>query len=197
MSSTSNKEGEMYGLINKAIKSLVETKYGESKWEELKLHAGIKVDFFISIEQYPDEITYKLAASAPDVFGISADEFLEEVGQYWILYVRQQEYRALFDIAGDNFIEFMENLNNLHSRVNVIMPNIKPPSFKITNKKSNSAMLHYYSERDGLSALAIGLIKGLANYFNLDLRIKQLKHKSNGEKCDIFQLNFSSQNQVG
>ena len=54
----------MYGMVNKAIADLVCSGFGEDKWEEIKAKAAIDIDFFISNESYPDEITYKLVGSA-------------------------------------------------------------------------------------------------------------------------------------
>ena len=53
----------MYGIVNKAIESLVIEGFGIEKWDKIKNTSGVDVDFFISNEPYDDDITYALATA--------------------------------------------------------------------------------------------------------------------------------------
>ena len=57
----------MYGLANKALEQLVTSRFGEEAWETVKRNAGVDVDVFVSMEAYPDDVTYKLVRSASEV----------------------------------------------------------------------------------------------------------------------------------
>ena len=50
----------MYGLVNKAIKDLVEEKFGTPTWRRIAEAAGFKSDEFLSMEPYDDDLTYRL-----------------------------------------------------------------------------------------------------------------------------------------
>ncbi len=67
----------MYGLVNKAVQDLIVTQFGNDKWEEIKRKADIGVESFISMNPYPDEVTYNLIRAASEVLGLPPDEILE------------------------------------------------------------------------------------------------------------------------
>jgi hypothetical protein len=50
--------------------------------------------------------------------------------------------------------------------------------------------LHYFSERQGLSAMVIGLLEGLEAHFNLAIAARQIADKSAGADHDIFEVSF-------
>ncbi len=60
------------------------------------------------------------------------------------------------DAAGSNLWEFLGNLDDLHSRVGLMYPKLKPPSFRCKQISDTSLELHYESERPGLASLVIG-----------------------------------------
>jgi hypothetical protein len=55
----------MYGLINKAVRALIVSQYGEATWLEIVKLAGCQA-LFISNTSYPDETTY--GALPPFIF---------------------------------------------------------------------------------------------------------------------------------
>jgi hypothetical protein len=73
--------------------------------------------------------------------------------------------------AGRTLPEFLANLDQMHTRVQLSFPNLRPPSFTVRNATSDSLELHYYSERAGLAPLVVGLLKGLGERFGLVLEI--------------------------
>ena len=121
----------MYGLVNKGVQDLVVTKFGKEKWEEIKKKADID-ESFVSMNPYPDEITYNLVAAASEVLGLPPDKILETFGEYWITYTAREGYGEMLKLAGDNFSEFVQNLDNLHARVGLSFPKLKPPGFHCT-----------------------------------------------------------------
>lgn len=56
-----------------------------------------------------------------------------------------------------------QNLDALHDHLGTIYPGMRAPSFRCTDaEKGNSLILHYYSEREGLQDIVIGIIKTVA-----------------------------------
>ena len=53
----------MYGMINKAIETMVTTKFGEPTWKEILEVAGVPDTGFVSMDKYDDALTYDLAGS--------------------------------------------------------------------------------------------------------------------------------------
>ena len=79
----------MYGMVNKALQSLITQDYGEEAWESIKKEAGVEVQHFVSNDGYPDEVTYKLVAAACKTLHADATKLLFAFGQALGL-----EYRA-------------------------------------------------------------------------------------------------------
>lgn len=182
----------MYGLVNKALEDLVRTRYGEDTWEAIRRNAGVDIDAFISMDAYPDEVTYKLVGAASEVLGLSAEEVLKAFGEYWVRYTAKEGYGELLKMAGDTLPAFLQNLDNLHTRVGLIFPNLKPPSFRCTDIREDSLRLHYYSPagRAGLAPFVIGLVNGLAVMFKTETSITQTGSRSQGADHDEFLITF-------
>lgn len=85
----------MYGLINKAVQGYLVQAYGQDQWDQIAETAGIYPGGFISLETYPDEITYSLVTRASAILSIPAERLLEKLGEYWIEYVAEEGYGEL------------------------------------------------------------------------------------------------------
>lgn len=54
-------------------------------------------------------------------------------------------------------------MDALHDHLGTIYPGMRAPSFRCTDaEKGNNLILHYYSEREGLQDIVIGIIKTVA-----------------------------------
>ena len=52
------KEADMYGLVNQALEDFVKKGFGNTAWNRIREGAGIRQDMFVSMDGYPDDITY-------------------------------------------------------------------------------------------------------------------------------------------
>lgn len=168
----------MYGLVNKAIHDLVATNYGEATWNEVKQEAGVEVEEFLGMKQYDDKVTYDLVGAASKVLGVDAYDILVNFGKFWILYTAKEGYGEMLESAGDNFVEFLENLNNMHMRVGYTYDNLQPPSFDCTIIDDNNLIVEYNTHRDGLAPLVVGLLEGLGDRFSLNVTIEHIKARA-------------------
>jgi hypothetical protein len=176
----------MYGLVNKAVEDLITTKFGAQAWEEITEKAGVDDTGFISMDPYPDEVTYGLVTAAAEILETPVDQLLEAFGEYWTLYTAREGYGDLLSISGKDFESFLENLDNLHTRIALSFPELRPPTFAVERNEVGDLVLHYHSEREGLASMVRGLVKGLANMFKVDIRIEQTASKADGGDHDIF-----------
>lgn len=165
----------MYGIVNKSIEELVVANYGVEKWEEIKAKSKINIEYFISSENYDDDVTFILAGTIADELYVSVDDVLKLFGEWWILHTGQNHYGYLLESGGDNFKTFMLNLPSFHNRVMMMYPKLTPPEFKISNVSDNSLHLHYFSERKGLTAFVYGLMSGLGKFFATKVETEHLE----------------------
>ncbi|MEH2035291.1 heme NO-binding domain-containing protein [Nostoc sp.] len=176
----------MYGLVNKAIQDMVCSRFGEETWKKIKHKAEVDVDVFLSMEGYPDDITHKLVKAASVILGLPSSQIMQAFGEFWVQYTAQEGYGEMMDMSGDTLSDFLENLDNLHARVGVIFPKLQPPSFECADMEENSLSLHYRSDREGLTPMIIGLVKGLGTKFDTEVEITQIQSRDDGAEHDEF-----------
>lgn len=181
----------MYGLVNKAIEDLVITRFGESKWEAIKAKAGVDVEVFVSNDSYPDEITYNLVGAASEVLGAPAKDILIAFGEHWVLKTAAQSYGAMMRSGGQSLKEFLINLPNFHTRVQMIYPKLTPPRFECTEVTEESMMLHYFTHRAGLTDFVVGLVQGLGKLYKTPATAVLIESKAEGADHDIFEVRWN------
>ncbi len=181
----------MHGLVNKAIEELVTTGYGEEKWEAIKAKAGVDVEVFISNEGYSDEITYKLVGAASEVLGLSVREVLIAFGEHWVLKTALHGYGAMMRSGGGSLKEFLINLPNFHTRVQMIYPQLQPPRFECQDITDTSMSLHYHTHRPGLTDFVVGLVQGLGKLYTTPVTVRIAAQKTEGADHDIFDIHWT------
>lgn len=179
----------MYGLVNQAIRDMVVERFGEEAWATIRDKSGAE-DLFLTMEQYPDELTYNMVGAACELLGAEADVVLKTFGEYWVDYVAES-YRELFEISGDDFVSFVKNLNSLHTRVAQMMPELDAPAFSVSEEQEGSFVLHYHSRRPGLQPMILGLFYGLGKRFATEVDISYLEGRNEGLDHDRFQVRYS------
>ena len=164
----------MYGLVNKAMQELVTTTFGEEAWHSIRRQAGFEDEEFIGLKAYPDALTYELVRIGSEQLGVPAETLLEKFGEQWISYTAASGYQNVLDLGGSNMVDFLYNLNELHSKITHLMPSMRPPVFKVKNEFVTRIELLYYSERPGLQPMVTGILKGLGTRFGLMVQVKNL-----------------------
>lgn len=176
----------MYGLVNKAIEDLVVSLAGERTWLEIVDRAGIDAATFVSLDSYPDEVTFSLVSAASEVLGQPPEQILEQFGEHWVRYTGREGYGPLIKAYGTDVASFLKNLDALHARVVLIMPELKPPSFRIVEDGPDRYLVHYYSTRSGLGPMVTGLLRGVGALFEEDLTVTRLDRREDGAAHDVF-----------
>ena len=166
----------MYGLVNKAIEDLVISSAGEQIWLKIRERAGLQDLQLLDSSNYDDEITYKLVAAASDILEQPPELILRLFGKHWVLYTGKQGWSSLFAASGDDLVSFLKNLDDMHARVKVAMPEGRMPEFTLTERGATFE-LEYRSERDGLAPMVSGMLYGLAEQFEEAWHIEHVYQK--------------------
>jgi len=180
----------MYGIVNKAIESLVIENFGEAKWKIIKETSGIDVDFFMSNEPYDDDITYKLAGAVSKEMNITVSDVLITFGEYWVLKTGKEKYGNLMEAGGSNLKDFLKNLPSFHNRVMLFYPKLTPPEFKVTHIEERSLHVHYFSKREGLKEFVRGLLQGLGKFYNTPVQIELIEDRDAGADHEVFKVSW-------
>lgn len=177
----------MYGMVNQAIKDLVESKFSTDHWNQICEDIQIPKDDFVFMQYYPDKLTYDLVGSASKLLNLPGETILKEFGKYWVLYTAKEGYGPMMDLFGSDYKSCLQNLNNLHARMGMTMPQLSPPRFTFVEESKTLYKVSYFSKRPGLCPMVVGLLEGLAQKHNVKVSIELLPDDANaGEK--IFKI---------
>jgi hypothetical protein len=178
-------------MVNKAVEQMVCAHHGEEVWERIRVRADVDVDVFISNESYPDDITYRLVGAASDELGLPAEQVLVAFGEHWVLHTARDGYGGLMQAAGRTLPEFLVNLPNFHSRVQMIFPNLQPPRFACSDVTESSLNLHYRTHRAGLGPFVVGLLQGLGKMFDTPVTVRHVASREQGADHDVFSVTWA------
>ncbi|XP_053561532.1 guanylate cyclase soluble subunit beta-2-like [Bombina bombina] len=177
---------DTYGFINTCLKSLVIEKFGEDNWEKLKSLADVQ-DTFMTYEVYDDVITLKIIKEACRMLNVSEENVLKLFGEYFFSFCKQSGYDRMLRTLGGNLMEFVENLDTLHSYLSLSYKEMNAPSFRVENSKDGTLLLHYYSDRSGLCHIVPGIIESVAkDFFDSEVTMQIIyqseEHERTGKK---------------
>ena len=178
----------MNGLINRAVEQFVILRKGESGWRGVCAHAGLAADGFVSMRSYDDDITYRLVGSISERLGLAPEQVLEALGEWWVTFTVQEGYGDMLTATGSNLHEFLGNVNEMHSRIEIIFDQLRIPLFRVEDVSDTEYRLFYSSERSGLAPMVLGLVKGLAKRFGQSVEVVQVYAKTEVDGEDIFNI---------
>jgi hypothetical protein len=181
----------MYGMVNLALEELVIQRAGRGLWQQIKLDADVHIELFARNQGYPDEITYALVGAASKRLNLQPNELLKEFGVHWILHTAEHGYSDLMAAGGNTLKDFLLNLPNLHTRISLLFPHLKPPEFRCSDVTEHTMSLHYVSPRSGLTAFLEGLLLGLGQRFQTPIQVQCIARRDEGAEHDIFHLDWS------
>jgi len=180
----------MYGLVNQGVHDLAVQLGGEDLWHEIKSTAGVPHGSFVAMDTYPDDVTYRLVAAASTVLRISPAEVLHAFGRHWILYTARRGYGAIFDTMGRTLPEFLANLDSMHARLSLSLPELRPPSFVCEQRGDGQIRLEYWSERPGLAPMVLGLLDGLGDLYGVSVSAIHSMTRAEGADHDEFVIDY-------
>jgi len=177
------------GVINKGIQDLVEARFGAEAWQETKAKAGCEEPIFAVCNDYPDEMTRALVASAAEVLQIPVEAVLKEFGRTFVTCTLKTCYPAVMALSGPTTRDFLLDLDRIHDAVTRNTPGAAPPRFTYEERPEGRLRMHYHSNR-GLCATLEGLILGVGDLFGETLAVEEVACVKNGDPDCIFEISF-------
>jgi hypothetical protein len=161
----------MYGLVNRAVEDMAREAGGEALWDRIRHAAGVQEEHFLAMRPYPDEVTFRLVDAAAAQLDLPVDEVLRRFGRHWITFTGQHGYGPLLAMGGRDLPGFLANLDNMHSRIALSMPELRPPSFTVAELAPDLLRVVYRSRRSGLGPMVAGLLEGLGAMFETPVAV--------------------------
>lgn len=155
----------MKGVIVVCLKGLVESKFGQDKWEEalrrVKINPKSKP---LPTQDIDDAKVLSVIKSVCSVLGITLPQAADAFGEYWACNFAPKIYGAYYSGA-KNAREFLMKMDNVHESVTKNIPNAHPPRFGYEWADDKTLIMTYKSSR-GLIDFMVGLVKGVGKHFN-------------------------------
>jgi hypothetical protein len=174
----------MHGTIFALLKRYVQTQYDHSTWVRLVEAAGLESGDFSHKQVYPDEQMYALVGAASKMTGVSSNELQEKFGEYLVpdlMYMYQKLVRPEWTTL--DMLEHTEH--TMHHRVRQEHTENAPPVLHVVRQSADELEINYVSQRR-MGALAVGIVRGLAIYFDEAERIViEPETSENGERVRI------------
>ncbi|KAL7370294.1 hypothetical protein ABVT39_025085 [Epinephelus coioides] len=160
----SKQNTDPYGFINSCLQSLVMERFGQETWDKLSSLSEVQ-DTFMTYTVYDDILTLNLVQEACSLLDVSADVFLKLFGEHFFMFCKHAGYDTMLRTLGANLIEFIGNLDALHSYLALSYEEMNAPSFRVEMTDNGKMLLHYYSDRKGLYHIVPGIMEAVAREF--------------------------------
>lgn len=167
----------MHWLIRRSVESFLRDTYGDATWQALwRVSDGGKDG---SPQNDPQGLI--MLTDAARHLEKLIEDLLEDLGA-WI--ARQERIRRLLRFSGRSFGEFLENLEQLPDRVNLVVPDLAIPPIKIVLAKNDFLQISLDEKHSEWSYVLAGLIRVMADDYGVLGLISVDATKVNVQVCD-------------
>ncbi|CAH8475565.1 unnamed protein product [Schistosoma mattheei] len=170
----------MYGLLFESLRKYIETTYNHDIWLQILYHVINKEKIFQTNQTYQEELYEKLINYLSILINKSINDLYFKNGQYFIQFLIDSGYITLLKVMGKDFIDFLNNLNEIHKQIKYIYPYIKSPLFTII-KIENDHLLYllYCTKRKYFTNFVKGQLIHVAKLiYNLNIQVELIHQKN-------------------
>ncbi len=178
----------MYGMVNDGIRTFIVDAHGPDMWQKICATAQVDRDVFERMSSYDDAVTYGLVGAICEHTGMSGEDVLNVFGKFWVGFAGSSSFGELLRMSGNSFVERIRGLDDMHERILLSMPHLRPPSFEIEEVAPQVYDLFYYSEREGLAPMVSGLLEGLAAETGEKVKVTHTVAKAKVSDPDVFRV---------
>ena len=174
----------MHGTIFMQLKDFVVTNHGLPAWDKMLDMAGQpKMALYLPTQSYPDADAFAPVKAACELTGQSMDVALESFGIY-IAPTLIQMYRGLIHPDWKTLDLLLNVEDTIHKVVRRRNEGAEPPEPHF--KRINDRTLEFlYESKRKMSALAMGIIKGVAKYYQEEIHITVTRASPEGTEMTI------------
>lgn len=170
----------MLGLIFTTLVEMVEEKFSPELADEILTEANFPHGgAYTAVGYYDFDEIVTMVTLLSEKTGMPPADLIEAFGTY--LFEGFTETHAHLLDGKQSLFSVLTSLDNdIHQQVLKLYNEASLPSFRVLGQSDNELRLEYTSERH-LEPLAIGLIKGAANYFghdNLEIQQEQISENT-------------------
>lgn len=173
----------MYGLVHTSLSKYVMAKYDVATWQGVLAEAGCGEKVYLATGVYPDDEIISLIRAVAKRTLSSIEKVLEGFGEF-IAPDLIGMYKMLIDPEWRTLELLLNTENVMHRVVRLKNPGAEPPRLKFTQTGPNKLKLFYNSPRK-MSALAKGIIKGVAAHYREKVSMWDKKNPDGSNEISI------------
>uniref|UniRef100_A0A8C4R7I3 guanylate cyclase n=1 Tax=Eptatretus burgeri TaxID=7764 RepID=A0A8C4R7I3_EPTBU len=146
---------------------------GEDTWEKLRQAAGVD-ESFLNYKVYDDSVTISLVERACEMLSECAYRLLYLFGEHFFQFCCHSGHALMLRTLAADLPSFLDSLDSLHSFLTLSYKgnrhsqntlDMNAPSFRVERTSVGHTLLHYYSDRKGLSHIVPGIVSAVAKDF--------------------------------
>lgn len=159
----------MHGFIILEFEKFVLTTYGFPAWAQILRQAGLVGKEYTALVSYPDEEMFSMVAASVHQTGVDQEELMRNFG-HSLAPNLLRVYRSYLDPSWRTMDLLEHAEKGMHKAVRGHDAAQTPPILDIARQSQNHLTIDYRSPRR-LSALALGIVEGVAAYYGEQDRI--------------------------
>lgn len=178
----------MHGSIFVLLKRFVENSYDYSTWIRLLEEAGVDRSTYEMHEMYPTSELFSIVSTASRITGINLYDLMESFGEFLVpdlLLI----YKRYINPEWRTYEMLLNTEHAMHGAVMKEDNRATPPKLLVTKKGSKQLMVDYHSKRR-MSGVAVGIIKGIAKYYEESGRVNVLRLSAADEERVQIRVDF-------
>lgn len=173
----------MHGVIHSELKRYIEVNHESGGWGEIVEEAGLSDKLYTTVGTYPDDEIHAIVGAASALTGAPKEDILEDFGEF-LAPTLMSMYKSLIKPEWGTMEMLMNAEDTMHRVVRMKKPGADPPRLNFEKKDSNTLKLVYDSPRR-MSAVAKGIIRGVADHYDDEVRIQERKAPEGGSEMQI------------
>ncbi|MCE3229509.1 MAG: hypothetical protein K0S32_4060 [Bacteroidetes bacterium] len=183
MESTINVHGSIFLLLRQFA-----NEYKEGTWDYLLRETGLEEKTYNIHENYPLSDLERMILKASELTGLSEDTLKEKFGKQMVPSLMKM-YQNYVDPSWKTFelLEYTELV--IHKAVRKEESKANPPVLNVSRVHDNLLIIDYFSKRK-MGSLAVGIIKGIAEYYKESDRVKVISLSNPNEERVQIRVEF-------
>ena len=170
----------MKGIVFTTFNDMVEKEAGIDVWESVLAAVDPESGgIYTAVEDFPDSELMSMVAELSRQIDTPQTELIEAFGEY-LFHALTTKHPAFADEEPD-FLNFLKSIDDvIHKEVKKLYQNPNLPSLKWEQPDPQTLIIFYRSPRK-LCALAVGLIRGAAEHYDVNFELNHNLCMHSGE----------------
>lgn len=173
----------MHGLINKSLQIFLQETYGVAVWSDIAGKSGAPVDGFEPMLSYDTQLTHTLISTAETVLGKPRAAILEDLGTFIVSHKTVKRVRRLLRFGGEDFVEFLHSLEDLHGRARLAVPDLDMPMIEVREEPPAGFRIRCTEPFPGAGHVMQGVVSAMADDYGALVLIDNMP--ANGRVSEI------------